>query len=124
MIRSIKGAPLLLGARGQPPADIQALARHAVAAVGVRRRGGAAAAGHRPEPGDRACRTAQGAFAVDAVIEVGQDRERLPSRRDGAASANVEHALHLVAAVRPSIGGSGDSVDHLIEVRWKRRKGT
>jgi hypothetical protein len=69
MIRSLRGFPLLDGARGRPKADVAALAR-AVAALS---RFGAAAEGLvsaevnpllvMPE--------GQGAFAADAVIEVG-----------------------------------------------------
>ncbi len=53
MIRSIKGAPLLLGARGRPKADVRGAGADAGAAVGLRRRGGAAAAIDRSEPGVR-----------------------------------------------------------------------
>ena len=69
MIRSIKGAPLLLGARGRTPADIKALATM------LSRLSAFAVAG-----GDRllsidlnpvfAMPDGQGAFAADAVIEV------------------------------------------------------
>jgi acyl-CoA synthetase (NDP forming)/antitoxin (DNA-binding transcriptional repressor) of toxin-antitoxin stability system len=69
MIRSIRGAPLLLGARGRPVADIAALAqmlsRLSVFAI---------AAGERLQSIDLnpviALPQGQGAFAVDAVIEV------------------------------------------------------
>jgi acyl-CoA synthetase (NDP forming) len=70
MIRSIKGAPLLLGARGRPKADIRALA-HMLARLSAF----AAAAGPRLQSIDLnpvfAMPEGQGAFAVDAVIEVG-----------------------------------------------------
>ncbi len=70
MIRSIKGAPLLLGARGRPPADIKALA-----AMLSRLSAFAVAAGDRLQSIDLnpvfAMPEGQGAFAVDAVIEVG-----------------------------------------------------
>ena len=69
MIRSIKGAPLLLGARGRPVADIGALAQmlSQLSAFAV-------AAGPRLKAIDLnpvlAMPQGQGAFAVDAVIEV------------------------------------------------------
>ena len=67
MIRSIRGAPLLLGARGRPPADVRALAADAGAAVGVRGAGGRTSGFDRSQPG---VRDAGGAFIADAVIEV------------------------------------------------------
>jgi len=69
MIRSIKGAPLLLGARGRPVADIQALAEmlSQLSAFAI-------AAGPRLQSIDLnpvlAMSQGQGAYAVDAVIEV------------------------------------------------------
>lgn len=70
MIRSIKGAPLLLGARGRQPADIKALA-----AMLSRLSAFAVAAGDRLQSVDLnpvfAMPEGQGAYAVDAVIEVG-----------------------------------------------------
>ena len=70
MIRSIKGAPLLLGARGRPPVDIKALA-HMLARLSAF----AHAAGPRLASIDLnpvfAMPEGHGAFAVDAVIEVG-----------------------------------------------------
>ena len=69
MIRSIKGAPLLLGVRGKPPVDIKALARM-LARLSVF----AHLAGPRLRSVDLnpvfAMPQGQGAFAVDAVIEV------------------------------------------------------
>ncbi|WP_416052369.1 acetate--CoA ligase family protein [Cupriavidus basilensis] len=69
MIRSIKGAPLLLGARGKPPVDIKALAG-TLARLSVF----AHQAGPRLQSVDLnpvfAMPQGQGAFAVDAVIEV------------------------------------------------------
>jgi acetate---CoA ligase (ADP-forming) len=69
MIRSIKGAPLLLGARGRPPADIKALAT-----MLSRLSAFAAAGGERLLSIDLnpvfAMPDGQGAFAADAVIEV------------------------------------------------------
>lgn len=69
MIRSIKGAPLLLGARGRPVTDIKALAEmlSQLSAFAV-------AAGPRLQSIDLnpvlAMPQGQGAYAVDAVIEV------------------------------------------------------
>jgi acetate---CoA ligase (ADP-forming) len=69
MIRSIKGAPLLLGARGRAPVDIPALAR-----MLSRLSAFAVAAGPRLQSIDLnpvfAMPQGQGAFAVDAVIEL------------------------------------------------------
>ncbi len=69
MIRSIKGAPLLLGARGRRRADVQALAR-----MLSRLSAFAVAAGERLQSIDLnpvlAMPESEGAFAVDAVIEV------------------------------------------------------
>ena len=71
MIRSIKGAPLLLGARGRAPADIRALAEM-LAKLSVF----AHQAGPRLQSIDInpvfAMPEGQGAFAADAVIEVGE----------------------------------------------------
>jgi acyl-CoA synthetase (NDP forming) len=75
MIRSIRGAPLLLGARGRPPCDIQALA-HMLATVSA----------YADEAGARllsvdlnpvfAMPEGQGAYAADAVIEVATKQQR------------------------------------------------
>jgi hypothetical protein len=69
MIRSIKGTPLLLGARGRQPVDIKALASM-LARLSVF----AHQAGPRLQSVDLnpvlAMPDGQGAFAVDAVIEV------------------------------------------------------
>jgi hypothetical protein len=69
MIRSIKGAPLLLGARGRPATDIKALAR-----MLARLSAFAHAAGPRLASIDLnpvfAMPEGQGAFAADAVVEV------------------------------------------------------
>ncbi len=71
MIRSIKGAPLLLGARGRPPTDIAALA-----AMLSRLSVFAHQSGERLQGIDLnpvfAMPAGQGAFAVDAVIELGE----------------------------------------------------
>jgi acetate---CoA ligase (ADP-forming) len=70
MIRSIKGAPLLLGARGRKPADITALAQ-----MLSRLSAFAVASGDTLQSIDLnpvfAMPEGEGAFAVDAVIEVG-----------------------------------------------------
>ena len=70
MIRSIKGAPLLLGVRGRQPVDVKALA-----AMLSRLSAFAAAAGERLQSIDLnpvlAMPDGEGAFAADAVIEVG-----------------------------------------------------
>ena len=70
MIRSIKGAPLLLGARGRKKADVKALAE-----MLSRLSAFAVAAGDRLQSIDLnpvlAMPEGEGAFAVDAVIEVG-----------------------------------------------------
>jgi acetate---CoA ligase (ADP-forming) len=69
MIRSIKGSALLLGARGRPPVDIDALARmlSQLSAFAV-------AAGPRLQSIDLnpvfAMPAGEGAYAVDAVIEI------------------------------------------------------
>ena len=69
MIRSIKGAPLLLGARGRKPVDVKALADTL-----SRLSAFAVAAGPRLASIDLnpvfAMPEGEGAFAVDAVIEV------------------------------------------------------
>jgi acyl-CoA synthetase (NDP forming) len=74
MIRSIRGAPLLLGARGRPVADIAALAR-----MLARLSAFAAAAGPRLRSVDLnpvfALPEGQGAFAADAVIEIDGDAQ-------------------------------------------------
>ncbi len=70
MIRSIKGAPLLLGARGRQPADVKALA-----AMLARLSVFAAQSGPAVQSIDLnpvfVMPEGQGAFAVDAVIEIG-----------------------------------------------------
>ena len=70
MIRSIKGAPLLLGARGRKPADVAALAEM-LARLSVF----AAQAGERLRSIDLnpvfAMPDGEGAFAADAVVEIG-----------------------------------------------------
>ena len=70
-MRSIKGAPLLLGARGRKPADIKALA-----AMLARLSVFAHPSGERLQGIDLnpvfAMPEGEGAFAVDAVIELGE----------------------------------------------------
>ena len=68
MIRSLRGAPILLGARGRPPADIAALA-----AMLSRLSVFAAQAGPRLRSIDLnpVLALPEGAYALDAVIEVG-----------------------------------------------------
>jgi acetate---CoA ligase (ADP-forming) len=70
MIRSVRGAPLLLGARGRKPADVPALAEM-LARLSVF----AAQAGDRLQAVDLnpvfAMPEGEGAFAADAVIDVG-----------------------------------------------------
>jgi len=70
LIRAIKGAPLLLGARGRQPADVKALA-----AMLARLSVFAAQAGSTLQSVDLnpvfAMPAGQGAFAADAVIEIG-----------------------------------------------------
>ncbi len=67
MIRGLRGAPLLLGARGRPPADIAALAQ-----MLSRLSAFAAAAGPRLRAVDLnpVLAMPQGAFAVDAVVDI------------------------------------------------------
>jgi acyl-CoA synthetase (NDP forming) len=69
MIRSIKGAPLLTGARGRPKADVKALAE-----MLSRLSAFAVAAGEQLQSIDLnpvfAMPEGQGAFAADAVIEL------------------------------------------------------
>ena len=71
MIRSIKGAPLLLGARGRKKADVKALADTL-----ARLSAFAAAAGDRLQSIDLnpvfAMPEGEGAFAADAVIEIAE----------------------------------------------------
>ncbi len=67
MIRGLRGAPLLLGARGQPPADLPALAD-----MLARLSAFAAAAGPRLRGVDLnpVMAMPQGAYAVDALVDV------------------------------------------------------
>jgi acetate---CoA ligase (ADP-forming) len=69
MIRSIKGAPLLQGARGRPPADINALAEMLSRLSAFAVAAGPALASIDLNP-VFAMPEGQGAFAADAVIEV------------------------------------------------------
>jgi hypothetical protein len=69
MIRSIRGAPLLLGARGKPAVDIEALAQmlSRLSAVGDVCREQVLSIDLNPV---LAMPQGQGAFAVDAVVEM------------------------------------------------------
>ena len=70
MIRSIKGAPLLLGARGRKPADVKALAEMLaqLSAFAVAAGDGLVSIDLNPV---FAMPEGEGAFAADAVIEIG-----------------------------------------------------
>ena len=87
MIRSIKGAPLLLGARGRPSADIKALA-----AMLSRLSVFAHQAGDRLQSIDLnpvfAMPDGQGAWAADAVIEIRPE----PQANEAAATGRVDMA--------------------------------
>jgi acyl-CoA synthetase (NDP forming) len=71
MIRSIKGAPLLLGARGRPKTDIKALASTLARLSAFATEAGPQLLSIDLNP-VFAMPDGQGAFAVDAVIEVGR----------------------------------------------------
>jgi acyl-CoA synthetase (NDP forming) len=71
MIRSIKGAPLLLGARGRPKTDIKALASTLARLSAFATEAGPQLLSIDLNP-VFAMPEGQGAFAVDAVIEVGR----------------------------------------------------
>ncbi len=71
MIRSIKGAPLLLGARGRPKVDIKALAQTLSRLSIFGQNAGPRLASIDLNP-VLAMPEGQGAYAVDAVIEVGE----------------------------------------------------
>ena len=70
MIRSIKGAPLLLGARGRQPADVKALAAMLARLSVFADQSGPAVQSIDLNP-VFAMPEGQGAFAADAVIEIG-----------------------------------------------------
>ncbi|WP_159995496.1 acetate--CoA ligase family protein [Roseomonas sp. 18066] len=72
MIRSIKGAPLLLGARGRPPADIGALKKMLSRLSVFAAQAGPNLAGIDLNP-VFAMPDGQGAFAADAVIDIAED---------------------------------------------------
>ncbi len=72
MIRSIKGAPLLLGARGRPPADIDALKKMLSRLSVFAQQAGPRLAGIDLNP-VFAMPAGQGAFAADAVIDIAED---------------------------------------------------
>jgi acyl-CoA synthetase (NDP forming) len=69
MIRSIRGAPLLLGARGRPPADIPALAAMLARLSVFAHQSGERLRGVDLNP-VFALPAGQGAFAADAVLEL------------------------------------------------------
>jgi acyl-CoA synthetase (NDP forming) len=69
MIRSIRGAPLLLGARGKPPVDIQALATMLARLSVFAHQAGAQLQSVDLNP-VLAMPQGQGAFAADAVLEI------------------------------------------------------
>ena len=69
MIRAIRGAPLLLGARGRPPADIAALAQMLARLSVFAHQAGSGLASAELNP-VIALPDGQGAYAVDAVIEI------------------------------------------------------
>ena len=70
MIRSIKGAPLLLGARGRKPADVKALARMLARLSVFAHQVGPSIASIDLNP-VFAMPEGEGAFAADAVVEIG-----------------------------------------------------
>lgn len=72
MIRSIKGAPLLQGARGRPPADIPALARMLSRLSLFAHQAGPRLSGIDLNP-VFAMPAGQGAFAADAVIDIAEN---------------------------------------------------
>ncbi|WP_245215547.1 acetate--CoA ligase family protein [Pararoseomonas baculiformis] len=72
MIRSIRGAPLLLGARGRPVADVPALARMLSRLSVFAHQAGPRLAGIDLNP-VFAMPEGQGAFAADAVIDIAED---------------------------------------------------
>lgn len=72
MIRSIKGAPLLQGARGRPPADIPALARMLSRLSVFAHQAGPRLSGIDLNP-VFAMPAGQGAFAADAVIDIAEN---------------------------------------------------
>lgn len=71
MIRSIRGAPVLLGARGRPHADIKALARMLSRLSVFAHQAGPRLAGIDLNP-VFAMPDGQGAFAADAVIDIAE----------------------------------------------------
>jgi len=70
MIRAIKGAPLLLGARGRKPADVKALARMLARLSAFADQAGPRLASIDLNP-VFAMPEGEGAFAADAVVEIG-----------------------------------------------------
>jgi acyl-CoA synthetase (NDP forming) len=83
MIRSIRAAPLLLGARGRPPCDIKALATMLARLSVFAQQAGPSLAGIDLNP-VFAMPANQSAFAADAVIEIAastpiSNREAIPA---------------------------------------------
>ena len=74
MIRSIKGAPLLMGARGRKPADVRALAEMLARLSAFAHQAGERLASVDLNP-VFAMPEGEGAFAADAVVEVALDRD-------------------------------------------------
>ncbi|MDQ1081362.1 acetate--CoA ligase family protein [Pseudoroseomonas cervicalis] len=72
MIRSIKGFPLLAGARGRPPADLDALKKMLSRLSVFAHQAGPRLAGIDLNP-VFAMPAGQGAFAADAVIDIAED---------------------------------------------------
>jgi acyl-CoA synthetase (NDP forming) len=72
MIRSIRGAPLLQGARGRPPADIKALARMLSRLSVFAHQAGPRLSGIDLNP-VFAMPEGQSAFAADAVIDIAEE---------------------------------------------------
>lgn len=70
MIRSVRGAPLLLGARGRPEADISALAGMLARLSAIAHEAGPWLSAIDLNP-VIVLPSGQGAFAADAVIEIG-----------------------------------------------------
>jgi hypothetical protein len=83
MIRSIKAAPLLLGARGRPPADVKALASMLSRLSVFAHQAGPALQSVDLNP-VFAMPDGQGAFAADAVIEISTSAQESTSEQEDA----------------------------------------
>ncbi len=86
MIRSIRGAPLLLGARGRRPADVPALARMLARLSGLRAPSRPAPRRDRPQPGLRHAGRRRGFCGRCGDRESGTDFRRPSRRRAGVSS--------------------------------------